>query len=103
MAIEFSGFSFEGPYTSTAYLKHQQGVYTILDKRWDGKWYVIDVGESEDVKDRVENHDRKLCWDRNRQGELGVAVLYTIGWSAAQRRTLEGQIRDSFSPACGVR
>jgi DNA-binding transcriptional regulator PaaX len=103
MAIEISGYSFEGPYTSMAYLKHLQGVYTILDKRWDGKWHVIDVGESEDVKDRVENHDRKPCWERNRQGELGVGVLYTPGWSAEGRRSLEVRIRAAFSPACGVR
>jgi hypothetical protein len=103
MAIEISGFSFEGPYTSTVYLKHAQGVYAILDKRRDGKWWVIDVGESEDVKDRVDNHDRKPCWERNRQGELGVAVLYTSGWAASQRQALESRIRDAFSPACGIR
>ena len=103
MAIEISGYTFEGPYTGTAYLKHEQGVYVILDKRRDGKWWVIDVGESEDVKDRIDNHDRKPCWERNRQGELGVAVLYTTNWSADQRRSIESRIREAFSPACGVR
>jgi len=103
MGISISGYSFEGPYTGTDYLKHEQGVYVILDKRRDGKWYILDVGESEDVKDRVENHDRKDCWERNRQGELGVAVLYTPGWTASQRRAVESKIREAFSPACGVR
>ncbi|GIK23626.1 MAG: hypothetical protein BroJett005_30400 [Ignavibacteriota bacterium] len=101
--IEISGFQFEGPFTSAAWLKHQQGVYVILDKRSDGKWYVVDVGEAGDVRDRVENHDRKACWERHRLGEVGVAALYTVGWSAEQRRALEGRIRDAFSPACGVR
>lgn len=103
MGIQISGYSFEGPYTGTGYLRHEQGVYSILDKRVTGKWVVIDVGESEDVKDRIENHERKPCWERNRQGELGVAVLYTPGWTAEQRRILEGRVRDAFSPACGVR
>lgn len=103
MAITISNHTFEGPYTDTAYLKNQQGIYVILDKRSDGKWHVIDVGESEDVKDRVENHDRKDCWERNRQGELAVAVLYTPGWTAQQRRALESKIREAFSPACGIR
>lgn len=103
MAIEISGYTFEGPYTDTTYLKHQAGVYVILDKRGDGKWWVIDVGESEGVKERVDNHDRKPCWTRNHQGQLGVAVLYTPGWTANQRRALESRIREAFSPACGVR
>lgn len=103
MGIEISGYSFEGPYTNTGYLKNEQGVYAILDKQPSGTWTVIDVGESEDVKDRVENHDRKDCWERNRQGTLGVAVLYTRGWTSSQRRILEERIREAFSPACGVR
>jgi hypothetical protein len=103
MAIEICGYTFEGPYTNTEYLKHEQGVYVILDKRHDGKWWIIDVGESEDVRSRIENHDRRLCWVLHRQGEFGVAVLYTHGWTAEQRRMIEGRIRDAYSPACGVR
>ncbi len=103
MGISIEGYSFEGPYTGTSYLRDEGGVYVILDKRPGGKWIVIDVGESETVKSRVENHERKSCWERNRQGTLGVAVLYTSRWSAAQRRGLEWKIREAFAPVCGIR
>jgi len=103
MSISICGYTFEGPYTSTEYLKNQAGVYVILDKRSDGKWWVIDVGESTEVKNRVENHDRSGCWQRNNSGTLGIAVLYTPGWSAEQRRSLESKIREAFNPVCGVR
>lgn len=101
--IRISGYDFEGPYTSTADLRHASGVYVILDRRSDGKWSVIDVGESGDVRTRIENHDRKSCWERHRQGTLGVAVLYTPGWSADQRRALESKVRQEFNPPCGER
>lgn len=94
---------FAGPYTNTASLKDRAGIYAICDHRLDGKWYILDVGESTRVKTRVENHDRAACWRRNRRGTLGVAVLYTPGWSADQRRALESRIRDYFDPVCGKR
>jgi len=75
MSISICGNNFEGPYTSTDYLKRSAGVYVVLDKRSDGKWHVIDVGESTEVRDRVENHDRSSCWNRNREGTLGIGVL----------------------------
>ena len=101
--MKISGYDFEGPHTDTANLKHAAGVYVILCKRSDGQWYVIDVGESTDVRERIDNHDRKDCWKRNCQGTLGVAVLYTPGWTLEQRHALERKIRDEFSPACGER
>lgn len=103
MSITISEYAFEGPYLNTESIKNESGLYTILDKRSDGKWSVIDVGESQDLKTRIDNHDRKTCWETNRQGQLGVAVLYTPGWRDDQRRSLESTIRDSYSPTCGVR
>jgi len=103
MAIEICGHTFEGPYAHTDYLRRQGGIYVILDKRLDGKWWVIDVGESGDVRERVEGHDRAPCWSSNQQGTLGVAVLYTPNWTAHQRRLLESRIREACSPTCGVR
>ena len=101
--ITISDYEFEGPYPDTSRLRHAAGVYAILDHRRDLKWWVIDVGESEDVRSRVDTHDRKNCWELHRQGTLGVAVLYTPGWTADQRRELERQVRRTFNPPCGDR
>ena len=101
MSIEFAGYSFEGPYTDTVYLKDEPGVYVILDQRSDSLWYALDVGESTQVKTRIENHDRKECWDSNQLGTRGYAVLYTPGWTDDQRRTLEQEVREKLSPPCG--
>ncbi|MEM7165138.1 MAG: hypothetical protein AAF581_06710 [Planctomycetota bacterium] len=103
MSIEICNHSFEGPYTDTSDLKEQGGVYVILDKRSNAKWTVIDVGQSSGVKSRVDSHDRKDCWTRNQRGTLGVAVMYTPGWSEQQREALERKIREAYTPMCGIR
>ncbi len=105
MSISIGGYAFEGPYSSADYLEYRSGVYAILDKRSDGKYYVVDVGESAIVKTRIETHDRKDCWERNKQGVLTVAVYYTHTLNLQQpgRLVIEQEIRDKFNPLCGAR
>lgn len=102
-SLSVCGYEFEGPYTEIGRLRDAAGVYGILDWRSDDKWHFIDVGESEQVKTRVGSHDRRPCWERHRQGTLGVAVLYTAGWTPQQRRALEAKIREEYNPPCGQR
>jgi len=100
--ININNIGFEGPYENVSPLQHSQGVYAILDRRSDGRWHPIDVGESADVLDRVTNHDRGPCWNHRRQGVLGVAVAYTPGFSDNQRRLIERAVRDFLDPPCGT-
>lgn len=94
-------YVFEGPFHDTSSLKNQSGVYVILDKRSDDKHYLLDVGESGDVGDRVENHDRKDCWIKNQKGTLYCAAYYV---NEASRHRIEQDIRQR-RPAipCGER
>ena len=103
MSITIGRFTFEGPYTSTGPLRHQQGIYSILCQPFFGSPTVVDVGESEDVSARVENHDRQSCWKRNCNAKLSVAVLYTPGYTADQRRAIERGLRQQYNPSCGAR
>jgi len=101
--INIAQYAFEGPYTSTAALANQSGVYAILDHRWDGRTYLIDCGESATVKSRVESHDRAPCWHKNQQGTLVVAVKYTPGLQQSGRKQVEQSIRAQFKGLCGDR
>ena len=103
MTITIGGWQFEGPYSHTSNLYDYSGVYAILDKRVDGRYWVIDVGESSTVRTRIENHDRKNCWLRNQQGTLAAAVLYTPNFQQAERRVIEQEIRSMYELACGIR
>ena len=65
-------YQFDGPYTSPERLMSQAGVYVIWCELND-ELKVLDVGESEDVKDRVINHDRSFFWRYNCSG----AIIYS--------------------------
>ena len=101
--ITIENRQFEGPYTNTASLQDGSGVYAILDHRSDGKYYLLDCGESATVKTRVENHDRKPCWNRHSFGTLNVAVFYTPSLQQSGRMAVEQAIRKALNPTCGDR
>lgn len=100
MSISLAGHSFDGPHGSETSLRHTAGVYAIVDHRSSG-YYVLDVGESSDVRHRVENHDRADCWRRNAGGAITYAAHYTPGVDAAGRRRIEAAVRVKYSPPCG--
>jgi hypothetical protein len=102
--VEIGSYNFEGPHTNTGLLRDDAGVYVILTLgQYSNTWIVIDVGESSQVKARIETHERQDCWQRNNEGTVAVGVLYTPGWTVDQRRTLEGILRAQYAPVCGVR
>ena len=101
MAIQIGQYRFEGPYPTTDHLRDQSGVYAILDVQ-TGRTVVVDIGESAQVKSRVERHDRAECWKRRRQGQLHVAVLYTPNAQQSGRMAVEQLLRHQFHPPCGV-
>ncbi len=104
MSIQVLSYQFEGPFRSTGSLQAKGGVYAVVTRDGPaGNWHLVDVGESGAVRDRIENHDRAPCWRGAAKNDgLAVAVLYTPGFTAGQRRVIEADIRDHFSPPCGV-
>ena len=101
MSISIGSYTFEGPDTSTSNLQDRSGIYAIHCYR-DGQYYLIDVGESAQVKTRVENHDRADCWSRHCSGTLTVSALYTPNLQQAGRREIEQVLRDQYNPPCGI-
>ena len=104
MSIRLARYEFEGPYASTISLEDRSGVYAILSPNSSNRYKVIDVGESSEVRSRVENHDRKYCWSFNsNNGQLAYAAYYTPGLHQAGRRAIEQAVRDLYDPPCGER
>lgn len=101
MSIQVGSYSFNGPYWSTSYLRNAAGVYVILCTVGGGH-QLLDVGEAADVRDRIENHDRAPCWNRNCfLGTVLCAAYYTPLRNPAGRREIEQAIRDQFNVPCG--
>lgn len=93
-------YNFEGPYSNPGSLEDRSGVYAILCEK-NGKWYLIDVGESSVVRTRVETHDRKTCWERNCSGIIKYAAYYIEHGKKPSRLEVEQDIRDNYNIPCG--
>lgn len=93
--IKIDEYEFEGLYDSTDELKNEAGIYIIACS--DGKQFkVIDVGESDKIKNRIDTHDRKDCWKRNcKSGNIEFGVLYTPDMREEERIKIEMGIRNS--------
>jgi len=98
MSIKISGYVFEGPYESTELIKDESGVYVILCQKKDNVPTVIDIGESSEIKTRIDNHDRIKCWGDNCSFTICIAVYYT---TEIQRMLIEKQLREEYEPPCG--
>ncbi len=102
MSIKVLNYNFEGPYTSADSLKERSGVYVILCSN-NSTHNPIDCGESANVKNRIQNHDRKPCWEKNCSRTLTVAVFYTPNLQSAGRVAIEQKIRAAYNFPCGKR
>ncbi len=101
MSIKIGDYNFDGPFDSTSDLRHKSGVYAILGRdSEDKKWQVVDIGESKDVKDRVENHDREDCWEAQDYEILGYAAYFC---TKSRREIIETILRRKYNPPCGDR
>ncbi|KKN21385.1 hypothetical protein LCGC14_0926020 [marine sediment metagenome] len=104
MNIKLDQYNFDGPYKSTASLEDRSGVYAVLTPTTNTRYKVVDVGESHQVKTRVENHDRQPCWRTNaNSGGLYYAAHYTPGQQQPARQAIEEAIRRQYNPPCGSR
>ena len=102
--INGSIFQADGPFNSTDMLQRAAGVYVILGRNSTSDlWNVLDVGESENVQERVSRHDRANQWQRCGYPQLAVAPIYNInkGWEG--RLWVEQQLRAMYRPPCGDR
>lgn len=91
-----AGYQFEEPKSldDTSW-DQEPAVYVILDD--DNA--MIDVGETDNLKDRLANHERRPCWERNCDGEIFVAKRAED--DEATRRRIEREIREEYDPPCG--
>lgn len=87
MSIKIGNDTFEGPFNYSSSLKSQSGVYAVL---CGTSHRVIDIGESENVRDRVEKHDRKSCWKDKCSSTISYAVLYC---GEQERMRIERELR----------
>ncbi|MBI5357386.1 GIY-YIG nuclease family protein [Candidatus Saccharibacteria bacterium] len=91
---------FTGPHTSNGTLPVASGVYIITTLAQNSRNTIIDIGESESIKDRISNHDRTAQWRQNAINGLYVWVFLA---NESQRMLVERAHRIAYRPVCGDR
>ncbi|MEO1537907.1 MAG: hypothetical protein AAFR73_09265 [Pseudomonadota bacterium] len=77
MSINIGSYHAEGPFGNDNYLQPRSGVYVVLGRRnLSANWSVVDIGEFENIRERVANHDRAPCWRGQGHAQLHVAAIY---------------------------
>jgi len=94
------GYEFDGSYSNEGMLEAKAGVYVIFCDPGNS-WDILDVGESEDVVDRINNHDRRDGWFLNCNGAIRYSATYIS--DPEERRDLENRIRSQEKVICGER
>jgi hypothetical protein len=101
MSVNLAGQKFEGPFLTTKPIREEPGVYLVVGAGDDDQFKLVDAGESGNVRETVDNHSRRSCWDQFGFAKLAVAVCYTPEKGEEQRRAIEEQIRSEYDPPCG--
>ncbi len=105
--VTIGGYPFVCVSLANADFTDVASIYVILCVGQDGKWSVVDVGETGELGDRIDSHDRKTCWQNNcSSGNIWVCAyrMPSAQYTPEDRRKVEKQIRDTYGPLpCGTR
>jgi len=104
--LTIGGKSFKCSTLSDADFKDIAAIYVIICVDKDGKWEVLDVGQSGELGERIDNHDRKDCWIKNCPNKNVWVCIYpmpTAKYSKQDRLDFENKLRNQFNPPCGKR
>jgi len=93
-SITYEGYVFNGPFSINTDFNTVAGIYLITTSQGT----IVDVGETENLKERVPNHERRNCWSRNN----AVNLYFHHETSQQQRLVKEKFLRTKSNPACGV-
>lgn len=99
------GYSVSGWFSSPYELEEKPGLYIIATQGFQLP-FVLDVGETDNLRFRVLNHERRTFWRRNALGSILYAAIYTEDGespflSEFHRRNIEQHIRSIEQPVFG--
>lgn len=94
--INLAGYTFDGHHSDGANWKQVPAVYAPLDGPSGDP---VDVGETDNLKERLENHERRPCWENH--AIRGLYFVVRVEESETRRKVIEKAVRDYYDPPCG--
>jgi len=103
MIVPIAEYPFKGLHKTIGKLEDKPGVFTIISE-FDGINHLFDVDCSETVKKKIENHERRKCWEKYRKGLIRYAVLYESDFPFVPKEKLVEEVRKRYKTVpCGAR
>jgi len=102
--LKIYGADFKCVNLSEADFNDFSAIYVILCVDDNGGWKVLDVGQTGELGDRIDDHDRKNCWDRecsNRNIWVCYHKMPTDKYTKQDRLDFEEKLRNHYNPPCG--
>ena len=93
--MPIADYAFEGPYRSVEKIEDSPGVFLVMCES-AGKYYLLDVDHSDEMRKAIQNHERRSCWEKHRRGPIKYAVHYTGDMSPEEREKIEKKIRREY-------
>jgi hypothetical protein len=103
--VTIAGLAFQCVKLPDADFKDIAAIYVILcviDK--DGHWQVLDVGQTGELGERIDGHDRIKCWGEHcPNGNIWVCFypMPSSTYSKEDRLDVEKKLRSDLNPPCG--
>lgn len=97
------GHLFEGAFSKSKYLKTEPGIYVIWC-RSGFVWTLLDVGEAENIKEHIDNHEHTLLWIRKcseLSGKLYYSAKYVPESTQFDSINIVETIKMMTPPVCG--
>ena len=104
MGFRVGGYSFKGSYPidEIEEIKDWPGLYVVLCRRGN-RHYLIDVGETDNLKSELWENDRRDMWLQKCSDNLVFTVKYTLDLEKLERTRMERKIRNRHNPPCRKR
>jgi hypothetical protein len=99
LTIKIGDYNFAGPFDSTHSIEDKSGIYAIINYK-EGKYYLLDVGESAQMKKTIEEQDREE-WKKHSESAIMYSVRYTPDLKEDERKEIEAKIRATYIPPYG--
>jgi len=102
--IIIDGLAFQCVRLSDPDFKDIAAIYVIICVDKDGKWKVLDVGQTGELGERIDHHDRKKCWEDNCPNKNIWFCVYKMPsdkYSKQDRLDVEKKLRAKHNPSCG--
>ncbi|OIO76452.1 MAG: hypothetical protein AUJ85_00420 [Elusimicrobia bacterium CG1_02_37_114] len=86
--------------------KEVAAIYVIICVKSGGSWSIIDVGQSGQLGNRIDHHDRIKCWGEKCSTEniwVCIHKMPSDKYTIEDRRRREKEIRSKHTGLCGER